>query len=143
MASTKQDMDAALKATVVPVLRAAGFKGSYPHFHRDLAGHVDLLTFQFGSAGGRFVVEIAFATASRDSLHPSRRDVPAAKLRVFHTGQRLRLGGVGLQDKWFIYAQPMTNFGEAAEAPDDIAHTIAALIPTEAETWWSRWRVGG
>ena len=141
MKFSKSDMDAALKATVVPVLRSTGFKGSYPHFYRD-RGHVDLLDFQFSSYGGRFVAEIAFATPSRDNIHQVYRDVPASKLRGFFTGQRLRLGSYDLRDHWFIYDQPLTSHGEIASSPTDLATKVTELLKTQGEEWWSRWRVG-
>jgi hypothetical protein len=31
--------------------RTLGFKGSFPHLYRQIGGHVDLLNFQFYSAG--------------------------------------------------------------------------------------------
>ena len=61
MAQTEERklMNRALREKLVPDLRARGFKGSLPHFHRIKASGADYLTIQFWSAGGRFTVEIA------------------------------------------------------------------------------------
>ena len=130
-------MVAALKARTVPVLRTSGFKGTFPHFHRDKAGHVDLLTFQFSQYGGRFVAEIAYATSCRDNLPESLRDTLTAKLRSFFAGDRLRLGREGTSDRWFIFDQPMAQHGEIAKSPDALALLAGHLIQTEGEEWWA------
>ena len=140
MKVSKLELDAALKTIVVPDLRSAGFKGSYPHFYSD-RGHVDLLDFQFSSSGGRFVAEIAFTTPRRDNIHERYRDIPASKLRGFFTGQRLRLGSHDLKDHWFIYDQPLISHGETASSPKELATNVAELVKTQGEEWWSRWRV--
>ena len=140
MRVSKPEMDAALKTIVVPGLRSAGFKGSYPHFYRD-RGHVDLLDFQFSLSGGRFVSEIAFATPTRDNIPERFRDVPASKLRGFFTGQRLRLGSHDRKEHWFIYDQPLTSHGEMASSPTELAMEVADLVRSQGEEWWSQWRV--
>ena len=63
MSSQHDSMVAELKITVIPKLRAQGFKGSYPHFRRIVENRVDLLTFQHDRWGGGFVIEIARAPA--------------------------------------------------------------------------------
>src|ERR1700734_3774513 len=51
-------MDKALRATVVPWLRARGYVGGLPHFRRMGSTVVDVLTFVFDKWGGGFTVEI-------------------------------------------------------------------------------------
>ena len=41
----RREMDAAIKAVVVPALRAKGFAGSFPHFRRASARGMDLSRF--------------------------------------------------------------------------------------------------
>jgi hypothetical protein len=142
MPVTRDDMIKALKARTVPALRDLGFKGSYPHFYRDRDGHVDLLTFQFSAYGGRLTTEVSYTTPSRDNLHPARKDTPASKLRAYHAGKRKRLGADGYGDHWFIYDQPMPQYGETAQEPAAIADQIAMLAKTQGESWWSEMRVG-
>jgi hypothetical protein len=50
------DMERALKERCVPVLRRAGFRGSFPDFYRDTEGFVALVNVQVYSAGGSFCV---------------------------------------------------------------------------------------
>ena len=60
MSDLRLQMDAALKATLIPLLRDRGFKGSLPHFRRIGKSGIDLFTVQFDRNGGGFVVEVAF-----------------------------------------------------------------------------------
>lgn len=55
----RNEMLAALKAHLLPVLRERGFKGSLPHLRRLRKERIDLMTIQFDKYGGGFVVEIA------------------------------------------------------------------------------------
>jgi hypothetical protein len=59
MSADRTDMDAALMRIVVPDLRRRGFTGSLPRLRRRQPGHIDLISFQFHSGGGSFVVEVA------------------------------------------------------------------------------------
>jgi hypothetical protein len=47
-----------LEAHVVPFLKEAGFRGSFPHFRRKGTKRLDLLTFQFDKNSGGFIVEL-------------------------------------------------------------------------------------
>jgi len=59
MSVERDKMIAALKEHVIPVLRERGFKGSFPHFRRLSRRFIHILSFQFSSWGGGFVVEAA------------------------------------------------------------------------------------
>lgn len=48
-----------LKRHVVPVLRAHGFKGTFPNFVRVRSGIADLLRFQFSNWGAEYAVNMA------------------------------------------------------------------------------------
>ena len=98
-------MDAALKVTVVPVLHERGFRGSFPHYHRPMAAHLDLLHFQYSSSGDRFVVELSYADSPEANVCLDRdRLLPASRLRVFHTRRRFRLGASNDGgDHWFVF----------------------------------------
>ena len=48
-----------LNEIVVPTLRQLNFNGSFPHFRRITPDRINLLTFQFDSYGGGFVIELA------------------------------------------------------------------------------------
>ena len=59
--NSRDEMMAEIKREVIPSLRDLGFKGSIPHLHRiDDDGHVDLVTIQFASGGGRFLHEHSY-----------------------------------------------------------------------------------
>jgi hypothetical protein len=59
MSAERDQMIATLKEYVLPVLKARGYKGSFPHFRRPTDFAIHLLNFQFDKWGGGFVVEIA------------------------------------------------------------------------------------
>ena len=63
-------MVAALKASLVPVLRSRGFRGSFPHFRSLGPARVDLLSVQFWSSGGRFAVEVGACPPTGTGLRP-------------------------------------------------------------------------
>lgn len=112
---SRSEMESALKRIVVPELRRAGFRGSFPHFRR-LHQAVDLVTFQFDRHGGGFVIEVAIGNPSGLTTHWGKH-IPANKLTAWDLNpvQRKRLkpvSGSGT-DSWFRY--------DACQALDDIA----------------------
>ena len=126
MPTTRPEMDAAIKAIVLPHLRAMGFKGSLPNLRRERGGAVDLLCFQFRSVGGSFVVEIGRVAAEGFDFHG--RHVPPAKAKVsyvFH-GHRHRLGApLSGGDHWFAFSH---------RTPEAVAHEVIAELD-RAEVW--------
>jgi Domain of unknown function (DUF4304) len=129
MIPTRNQVDAELKLRVVPEFRRLGFKGSYPHFYRDRAGHVDLATVQFSSSGEEFVIELSFADCARKNVYIFK-ETQVAKLRVSQTTKRLRLGTDNSQkDNWFHSA----GEGEQLAA---LCVSINELLCTQGSTWW-------
>ncbi len=127
MTTTREEMDAAIKARVLPHLRALGFKGSLPHLNRLRGDAADLLGFQFRSGGGSFVVEIGRVAAQGFDFHG--RHVPLAKANVTYLARRHRLGApLSGGDHWFAYADrdPHAVAQEVVHALDDPA--IWALV---------------
>lgn len=123
-ATTRQEMDAAIKAIVVPHLRGMGFKGSAPHFHRRRGGAVDLLTIQFFSAGGRLTVEIGRVAEGGFDFHG--RHIPLAKANVRYLEHRHRLGApLTGGDHWFVFED---------RDPNDVAQAIVAALD-RPEPW--------
>jgi hypothetical protein len=138
--STRENMEGSLKATVVPVLRSLGFKGSFPHFFREQHGHIDLACFQFSMSGGKFVVELSFATPNRANVYINT-DVSASKLRVSQTTNRLRLGAAGEHgDNWFIFDPASAGADITVE---QISSQVAALLECEGVAWWNSKRNAG
>ena len=134
MTHTRDEMQAALKGTLVPHLRSVGFKGSLPHFYRAFDRHVDLLTVQYYSAGNCLLIEIASAKLD-DTMEPSKQ-------RVYFHGKRLRLHReTNRNDHWFCY----TPYGlfSPMQAPQEIAEQLRDLVHTQAEAWWASERAVG
>ena len=136
---TRQDMEDVLKARVVPALRAAGFKGSFPHFHREEEdGSVDLVTVQGFSAGGSFFVEIGYADPTRGKVARVMAGAAPGRLRVSGVRDRTRLGATDAEDRWFCYGR--TTYGDLRGTPRPahvIAEEVTALLAQEGEAWWA------
>jgi hypothetical protein len=117
-----------LKRTVVPVLRDLGFRGSFPHFRRAGDKQIDLLTFQFASGGGRFVVEVGKFPAAGYELGGTH--LPPEKVKMRHLLRRLRLGARGVNDDhWFDFEDG--DYARASEA-------VVPYLRGQATRWWSR-----
>jgi len=142
MGERRRAMDDILKTISVPLLRERGFKGSYPHFHRLVGDHVDLLMFQFRSDGSSFVVEISYADPDRKnvSFWP---ETPAKELQVSATRKRCRLGAKGqsgVDGTWFpLDYGPLTT---QARHFKRLALNVNELLLEEAEPWWELSRHG-
>jgi hypothetical protein len=117
----------ALKNTVVPVLRARGFKGSFPHFSRSRADRLDLLTFQFSQFGPDLYVEIASCGPSGVTLNDGSV-IPPRKVRTNHVGLlRRRIG-----------PQPSMDFAsvDSPDAASLFVEQVMFAIEREGELWW-------
>jgi len=127
MSQSRDAMIAELKRVAVPVLRALGFKGSFPHFRRTMDTRIDLLTFQFSTGGGEFVIEIGSFPPTGYELYGKL--VPAAEVKMRHLLRRLRLGARDeSSDHWFSYAN-----GDYAT----VAASVVPYIRGQAVEWWS------
>lgn len=124
-----------IKREVMPSLRELGFKGSLPYLYRvSDDNHIDLVTFQFASVGGSFVIEIGFADPKRENVY-IYKDTPPKKLRISQTTVRRRLGAEdGTSDYWFAYEgeRPSGITGD----PRTLAATARDLIQSQAVPWW-------
>jgi hypothetical protein len=128
MSPSRDEMIAALKRVVVPVIRELGFKGSFPNFRRNCGSRIDLLTFQFSQWGGQFVVEVGSFPASGYAL--AGELIPPGKVRMRHLLSRLRLGeSKGRTDYWFEFQS-----GDY----DAVAESVVPYIRGQAVKWWSR-----
>src|SRR5271155_1774203 len=130
-------MIATLKKQVVPVLKARGFKGSFPHFRRPTDAAIHLLTFQFHRwGGGSFVVEIASCPAEGATLRWGDH-VPPAKVTAIHVNanHRLRLGASDTKnDHWFRYdRRDLLSSGDPYERA---AQEVLPLLDSQAENFW-------
>ena len=133
--TTKQEIELALKKTLIPILRDMGFKGSLPNFRRIDEGFISLINFQFYSSGGSFCVNLSYAGPNRENVG----HCPPAELNnltVSHTRDRIRLGETQ-GDNWFSFGT--TNYGECRGTPEPLSQiitTIGQLLRDQAEPWW-------
>ena len=139
MNERRREIEAVLKNTCVPLLREFGFKGSFPHFHRSVGEHVDLLTFQFRLDGSSFIVEISYADPTRKNVC-FRPETPVAKLRASATTKRHRLGKTepSGDGRWFeldhgFLTTQASHFLKLALQVND-------LIVRDASPWWEAQR---
>lgn len=136
-------MDAALKTMTAESLRPRGFGGSLPHLRRKLDARLELVSFQFFSAGGSFVVEVA--TCGAEGLTTSwGKTIPPSKVRAadINPPNRPRLGSAEfpIGDHWFVFGPRSYEKGADVVRPAShyagIAAEVAHLIETQAEPWW-------
>jgi hypothetical protein len=130
LSELRTQMDAALKADVIPKLRAAGFRGSYPHFRRIRPDGTDLLTFQFRREGGAFVIEIARAPEGPHVTHWGKV-IDAKNLTAWDINgdMRVRLtpAGIAGSDLWFHFSD-----GQIGLCVKQVERQLRA-----AEAWWA------
>ena len=128
--SKRKEMDRALTAFVLPMLRAQGFKGSFPHFRRSREQGIDLITFQFDRQGGGFVVEIArcaaegYVTDWGEAIAPGKVrawDIPPRGRR------RIQAHPSGGTEGWFRFDH---------DAPEKVAAQVVARLSLEG-VWQS------
>jgi len=137
MTERRRDIDTQLKKLTVPLLRQRGFKGSYPHFYRDIDGHVDLVMFQFRSDGSSFVVEISYADPDRRNVY-FRPETPVDRLQVSATSKRRRLGksATGEVDSEWLKLDHGLRTTQARHF-SKLALRVNDLLLREAEPWWA------
>lgn len=120
--ASRDEMNLALKTIVIPFLRSIGFKGALPHLRRMRGDACDLLSFQFRSAGGSFVVEVGRVSASGKQF--AGRLVPVEKLNTTYLQFRHRLGAPPSGgDHWYQYDD---------ESPDEVAHRVVSDLQDPA-----------
>jgi hypothetical protein len=123
------EMDRALRDSVVPVLRRAGFKGTFPHYRRIIPKAVDLLTFQFDRNGGGFVIEIG-RSDSNGYTNAWGKHIAPTKVSAWdlHPYQRYRIQPVpgGGTESWFRFDHGQTQAV--------VLRVLEAL--EDAEAWW-------
>jgi len=140
MNNRRRELQEVLKAIVVPTLRELGFKGSFPHFHRPIDNHIDLLFFQFRLDGSSFIVEISYADPKRTNVY-FRPEVPVSKLQVPSTTKRYRLGKgqeKGGDGTWFELDHG--RFTTQSRHFKNIAISVNELLLREAMPWWEAQR---
>jgi len=137
LAADKEQLIIALKADCIPILRKAGFKGSFPDFYRASGDFVSLVNFQFFSSGGSFCVNLSYADPARENVY-FRPETEPKKLKVSQTNERRRLGATTENsDRWFSFGR--TSYGEFRGEPIPLERLTSALnelFESDAEGWW-------
>jgi hypothetical protein len=118
MPTDRDRMLAALRATLMPALRAEGFKGTLPHVQRFAPAKTDVLSVQFSRGGSMFVLELSegptapFVTSSGKTLKPTRFTSYDMPMSTRHRLGPLWAGGVW----WFQFTgNDPERFSTAAE----------------------------
>lgn len=137
MHPVREKMNGALKALVIPKLRELGFSGRFPHFRRVRQDRADLLVFQFNSAGGSFVVEIASLTAQEVADH-WRADLTLENATAYDVHIRNRLGSVNHSDHWFVFGKRNYEPGHDRIQPDIVYERVAKDVVRLLEKF--QWR---
>jgi hypothetical protein len=134
----RKAMDAAIKATLAPILRANGFKGSFPNWRRTLEGRIDLLGIQHLSSGGTFFLNIGQLPA--DGFRTGwKAAIPVAKLHLGHAGRRDRVQPDPATDGWTFCPrsyEPQVPLHPAAHYTE-IAEALARRFQTFGLDWFS------
>lgn len=141
--SQRAAMDAALKRMVARDLRPQGFRGSLPHLRRIGDDRVDLLSVQYHSAGGSFVVEVASCPTTGITTSWGKH-LPAQKAttQFISPPNRPRLGSPTFPggDHWFSFGPRNHEPGADRVRPvahyDNIAAQVSALVVRQAEPYW-------
>lgn len=137
----RSEMEKALKENVISYLRDLGFKGSFPHFRNINAEKIRLVTFQFFSSGGSFVVELA-ECGPNGFTHSWGKHVEPKKVTAHDIGQRYRVGSEGKGDHWFVFGKRNYEDGhdkvETKEFYEKIANEVRQCFIDESESYWSK-----
>ena len=132
--SPSQQMSAALKAVLVPVLNESGFDGRFPRYRRDRAEVLHFISMQYDKAGTSFFLEAAWQPPG-DKMTSWGELVPQRDLLLEHAPleNRARLQQVG-----GLSSQPSVAVW--------IAGWKSSLQPSRPKrpwAWRKRSRIGG
>ena len=138
-------MNAALKAIVVPKIRALGFVGSLPHFRRKSGSAREMLMVQFNRYGGSFCLEAGRMSQAelerlQESWRAAGKPLTEAQLTVGHCHwrNRARLGGTEVSpntDHWFVFA-PSSQSSEHLHDFDAVAANAARAVEAQVEPFF-------
>jgi hypothetical protein len=86
----RKAMEDALRASLGPVLREAGFKGAFPNWRRTVGDRIDLVGIQHLSSGGTFFINTGQIPA--DGFKTGwMASIPVEKLRLSHAKHHERV----------------------------------------------------
>ena len=120
-------MKKALNEQVIPLLRKAGFKGSYPHFRRITEEKVDLVSFMSpGIFGGGFCVGASIVwpgAASPEESNLFRPGDPPPPQKMTWAHGRIRCSLPGMFGGAFYYTDVYARYFE------DFGRSVISYLP--------------
>ncbi|WP_377520238.1 DUF4304 domain-containing protein [Priestia megaterium] len=125
MSIERDNMINSLRKNVIPIMRNCGFKGSFPHFYRQLEDRVDLLMFQFSAWGGVLYIEISKCSPE------GHTDVSKA----FHAPNKVKIYNIDIEHRQRLGK----GLNEMFEFNKDNTELISLAVKDalkEAEEWW-------
>jgi hypothetical protein len=137
-------MEEALERMIDASLRRAGFSGSLPHLRRRRPDRIDLISFQFHSAGGSFVVEVAqcgpdgLTTSWGKHLSPGK-----VTAQYLNPPNRPRIGGdtFPIGDHWYVFGLRSYEISgdqlTVGSNYDEVAAKVLSDIERQAEPYWA------
>ena len=125
-------MKTALKKTVVPELRANGFKGSFPHFKRISGPKTHFLSFQFFSKSQNFYIVVA-NVSDVDSALVKAWNIPPEKANALHLYEQFRLSFQPRGQEWQYWAELIRT--RNPDIFDSIALNVIPWID-QVELWF-------
>jgi hypothetical protein len=124
----------AIRAILVPQIRALGFSGAFPHFRRATDSEYHTLSILFDKYGEGFYVEGGRTTFEQFERLAKDFSPPLAfeKLNVGTAFRRVRFGSPTFQDHVFEY-RAWSN----PEQFEIVAKRAAEAVQRDAETFYS------
>jgi hypothetical protein len=140
----REAMDGALKDAVKEHLRPKGFMGSLPHLRRRSEDQVCLVSFQFFSAGGSFVVEVAECGPDGFTNHWGEHKPPQKVTARDINAPRPRLGSADFPegDHWFVFGprnhEPGADMLQPHTKYEALAAEVLRFVESQAEPFWEQ-----
>lgn len=131
-------VDRALRRAIRDHLRPRGFTGSFPHLRRITDKRIDLITFQFYSAGGRFVVEVA--ACPPDGITDVWGTAGPKEVTAQHVDPKNRPRLEFADGDWLSFGPRTYDDPEPVRSDEwyaQIAAEVIRAIDEQAEPWWS------
>jgi uncharacterized protein DUF4304 len=135
-------MERALREEVRDELRPLGFRGSFPHLRRLKESHIELVSIQFHSAGGSFVIEVAACPPAGITTSWGKRVPPTEVTARDIAPRRPRLGSptFPIGDHWFEFGPRNYEPGHDRMLSEahfaTIAHEAIPLVMSQAVPFW-------
>lgn len=136
----REAMNGALKDAITQHLRPKGFTGSLPHLRRRSETQICLVSFQFFSSGGSFVVEVAECGPDGFTTSWGEHKPPNKLTAQDISGPRPRLGAAG--DHWFVFGprnyEPGADRLQPQETYEALAAKVLRFVESQAEPFWQQ-----